>query len=371
MATVEAARRESPAMVDVAQVKKALEAVMDPELNRSLVELGMVRDIQIQDGKVDVTIALTTPACPLKGQIESDVRRAVSGLPDTREVAVHFGNLSPRERVRAMEGGTEEEPSSAQQLSSIGQIAAVISGKGGVGKSLVTGLLAVSLARDGYRVGILDADITGPSIPKMFGLKSKVGGTEFGFIPATTPLGIQVISINLFLPQNDLPVIWRGPLIANTIKQFWRDVIWGELDYLLVDLPPGTSDAPLTVMQSLPLNGVVVVSSPQDLAGMVVRKAVKMAEQMKVPILGVVENMSYFVCPDTGRRYEIFGPTRGEELARATGAPLLARLPLDPEIARLCDEGRIESYESEAYAGLARTFAEVVAPDRQENAVER
>jgi len=220
-------------MVDAAQVRKALESVMDPELNRNLVELGMVRDIQVQDGKVDVTIALTTPACPLKAQIESDVRRAVSSLPDTGGVVVHFGTLSPQERVRALGGGTEEEPSSAQQLSSIGQIVAVISGKGGVGKSLVTSLLAVSLARDGYRVGILDADITGPSIPKMLGLKSRVDGTEFGFIPVTTPLGIQVISINLFLPQDDLPVIWRGPLIGNTIKQFWRDVVWGDLDYLL------------------------------------------------------------------------------------------------------------------------------------------
>ena len=341
---------------------------MDPELKRSLVELGMVKDIQVADGRVDVTIALTTPSCPLKGRIEADVKDAVSRLEGVKSVTVGFGTLSAEERVRAL-GGDDGEPSPAQQLSKVRRVVAVMSGKGGVGKSLVTGLLAVSLARDGHRVGILDADITGPSIPKMFGLSTVAGGSELGFFPATTRLGIQVMSINLLLPEADMPVIWRGPLIGNTVKQFWKDVVWGDLDYLLVDLPPGTSDAPLTVMQSLPLNGVVVVSSPQDLAGMVVRKAVKMAEQLKVPVLGVVENMSYFVCPDTGKRHEIFGPSRGGELARAAGAPLLATLPLDPAVAELCDAGRVEEYQSEAYDTLARAFAEMAVP--AERAVSR
>ena len=349
-----------PKMTDVAQVRRALEVVKDPELKRSLVDLGMVKEVHVMDGQVDVTVALTTPSCPLKGQIEEDVRREIAKLPGVERVQVRFDTLSPGERVRAL-GGESEEPSVAQEMSRIGQVVAVMSGKGGVGKSLVTGLLAVSLARDGNRVGVLDADITGPSIPRMFGLAEKASPSELGMFPVSTRLGIKVISINLLLPQEDLPVIWRGPLIAGAIKQFWRDVVWGELDYLLVDLPPGTSDAPLTVMQSIPLDGVVVVSSPQDLAGMVVRKAVRMAEQMKVPVLGVVENMSYFVCPDTGRRHEIFGPSRGEELARAAKASLLARLPLDPAVAELCDAGRLEEYSSEPVDVLAEAFTGVLA----------
>ena len=348
-------------MADAAQVRKALEAVMDPELRRNLVELGMVKDVQVEDGRVDVTIALTTPACPLKSQIETDARREIMKLPGVDNVAIQFGTLTPEERVRVTGGEGDEGPTPAQQLSNVGQVVAVMSGKGGVGKSMVTALLAVSLARAGKRVGILDADITGPSIPKMFGLAAKAGGAEWGIFPVTTRAGIRVISINLLLPQDDLPVVWRGPLVGNAVKQFWKDVVWGDLDYLLVDLPPGTSDVPLTVMQSLPLSGVVVVSSPQDLAGMVVRKAVRMAEQMKVRLMGVVENMSYFVCPDTGHHHEIFGPTRGEELARAAAAPLLARLPLDPDIARFCDAGRVEEYTSEALETLARAFSEVAA----------
>jgi len=347
-------------MADAAEVRKSLEVVKDPELKRGLVELGMVKDIDVVGGRVDVTIALTSPTCPLKGQIEEDVRREIVKLPGVEEVVVHFGTLSPEERVRAL-GGEAEGPSPAQELSNVGQVVAVMSGKGGVGKSLVTGLLAVSLARDGYRVGVLDADITGPSIPKMFGLTAKATGSELGIFPILTRLGMKVISINLLLPQEDVPVIWRGPLISSAIKQFWKDVVWGDLDYLLVDLPPGTSDAPLTVMQSIPLHGVVVVSSPQELAGMVVRKAVRMAEQMKVPVLGVVENMSYFVCPDTGKRHEIFGPSRGDELAAVAGAPLLARMPLDPTVARMCDEGRLEEYTSEAVDSLATACAELFA----------
>ncbi|MHB8926595.1 MAG: Mrp/NBP35 family ATP-binding protein [Bacillota bacterium] len=248
----------------------------------------------------------------------------------------------------------------AEQLSHVRSVVAVMSGKGGVGKSLVTGMLATALARQGRKVGILDADITGPSIPKMFGLGPGVDGSEFGLMPPTTGLGTRIMSINLLLDQEDVPVIWRGPLIAGAIKQFWTDVVWGDLDVLLVDLPPGTSDAPLTVMQSLPLSGVVVVSTPQDLAGMVVRKAVKMAGQMNIPVLGVVENMSYFVCPDSGKRHEIFGPSRGEELAKAADAPLLARLPIDPQLAMLCDAGRVEEYRSEEAEGMAKVVAERV-----------
>ncbi|MCG0278471.1 MAG: Mrp/NBP35 family ATP-binding protein [Thermanaeromonas sp.] len=220
-----------------------------------------------------------------------------------------------------------------------------MSGKGGVGKSSVTALLAVALAREGYQVGILDADITGPSIPKMFNIHRSLQGSTLGILPAESLLGIKIVSLNLLLPHEDDPVIWRGPLIAGAVKQFWTDVVWGELDYLLVDLPPGTGDAPLTVMQSFPLAGIVIVSSPQELANMIVRKAIKMASLMKVKILGLVENMSYVLCPDCGKEIYIFGPSRAEEAAAKAGIPLLGILPLDPELTALSDRGKIENYQ--------------------------
>jgi len=232
-----------------------------------------------------------------------------------------------------------------------------VSGKGRVGKSLVTGLAAITLARRGFEVGILDADITGPSIPKMFGITGHPMGSDTGFLPVLSRLGIEIMSINLLLPHEDDAVIWRGPLIGKAITQFWEEVLWGRLDFLIVDLPPGTADAPLTVMQSLPLSGVIIVCSPQELAAMVVRKAVKMTrEAMHIPILGVVENMSYFVLPDTGKKMEIFGKSRAEEMAKAAGAPLLAQIPIDPRLAQLCDEGAIERYDSE----FMNTFADAL-----------
>jgi len=242
----------------------------------------------------------------------------------------------------------------------------VLSGKGGVGKSSVAGLLAVALRRKGFEVGLLDADITGPSIPKMFFPNSaRPGQSPLGILPAETKTGIKVMSINLLLPSEDEAVIWRGPLISGAIKQFWGDVFWGDLDWLIVDLPPGTSDASLTVMQSLPMSGVVLVSSPQDLAGMVVRKAARMAERLGVPILGLIENMSYFVCPDTGKRYDIFGPSHAEETAHKLWIPFLGRLPIDPEIARLCDSGHIEDYPAEAFAPIAERLMKAAPPARQ------
>ncbi|MFH1487070.1 MAG: Mrp/NBP35 family ATP-binding protein [Chloroflexota bacterium] len=247
----------------------------------------------------------------------------------------------------------EAKPSDVNQVR---RVVAVMSGKGGVGKSLVSGLLGLALARRGYDVGILDADITGPSIPRMFGITTRPEGSETGILPVLSRTGIELMSINLLLPNEDDAVIWRGPLIGNTIKQFWGDVLWGKLDYLLVDLPPGTADAPLTVMQSLPVSGVVIVFSPQELAAMVVRKALRMARQMNIPIVGVVENMSYFLLPDTGKRVELFGSSKAEEMTVAAGAPLLAQIPIDPELAKLCDEGRIERYESEMLASFADAF---------------
>ncbi|EFH90083.1 P-loop NTPase [Ktedonobacter racemifer] len=238
----------------------------------------------------------------------------------------------------------------------IKQVIAIMSGKGGVGKSLVTGLLAVSLRRQGQRVGILDGDITGPSIARMFGTrgqptKSASGGIE----PLRSKGGIKVMSMNMFLEKESDPVVWRGPMISSAIKQFYSDVDWGQLDYLLVDLPPGTSDAPMTVMQALPLDGVVIVSSPQMLATMVVMKCVNMVQQLKGLIVGVVENMSYFETPNH-ERYEIFGPSNATELVSVTGAPLLGQMPIDSALTSLCDAGRVEEYYSDAYEALAANF---------------
>jgi hydrogenase maturation protease len=233
-----------------------------------------------------------------------------------------------------------------------------MSGKGGVGKSLVASLLATSFAREGKDIGILDADITGPSIPKMFGLNARPSGSETGILPILSRSGIEIMSMNLFLPSEDEAVIWRGPLMSKAITQFWEEVLWGKLDCLIIDLPPGTGDAPLTVLQTIPISGVIDVFTPQELTEMIVKKAVRMAQKMNVRVLGVVENMSYLVSPETGKRLEVFGKSKGEEMAKASGAPLLGRLPIDPELARLCDEGRIEMYSSDAVSEL---FANVVA----------
>ncbi|HLZ61346.1 MAG TPA: P-loop NTPase [Ktedonosporobacter sp.] len=238
----------------------------------------------------------------------------------------------------------------------IKQVIAIMSGKGGVGKSLVTGLLAVSLRRQGQRVGILDGDITGPSIARMFGTKGAPNKSASGGIdPLTSRGGIKVMSMNMFLENESDPVVWRGPMVSSAIKQFYTDVDWGPLDYLLVDLPPGTSDAPMTVMQSLPVDGIVIVSSPQLLATMVVMKCINMVRQLKGVIVGVVENMAYFEAP-TGERYEIFGPSNGTDLVAMTGSPLLGNLPIDPALTTLCDAGRVEEYYAEAYEELAANF---------------
>lgn len=248
---------------------------------------------------------------------------------------------------------TPEKPASAADVNRIYHVVAVLSGKGGVGKSVVSSVLAVSLRRKGHRVGILDADITGPSIPKMFLSHAiQLGSDALGIPPAVSRTGIKLMSINLLLRNERDAVIWRGPLIGRAIQQFWTDVVWGELDYLIVDLPPGTSDASLTVMQFLPLSGALLVTAPQGLAGMVVHKAAQMAEMLHVPLLGLVENMSYFVCPDNGKAYEVFGPSHAEELARALDIPLLGRLPIKPELTLLSDTGRIEEYPAEEFASI-------------------
>ena len=234
------------------------------------------------------------------------------------------------------------------KASQVKRVIGVVSGKGGVGKSLVTSMLAVAMQRRGYQAAILDADITGPSIPKSFGLSGgSVEGNENGMIPPKTKTGIEVMSLNLLVDEETKPVVWRGPVIAGTVKQFWTDVVWGEVDYMFVDMPPGTGDVPLTVFQSLPLDGIVIVSSPQELVSMIVEKAVNMANLMDVRVIGLVENYSYLICPDCGKVIKLYGESRIDELAAKNNTAVLAKLPIDPELASLCDKGVIELYEGD------------------------
>lgn len=237
-----------------------------------------------------------------------------------------------------------EEPN---KMSNIGKVIGVVSGKGGVGKTLVSSLLSVSMKRLGKNVGILDADITGPSVPKAFGVHDKADACEFGIIPVKSKLGIDVMSVNLLLENESDPVVWRGPVIAGVVKQFWTDVIWKDIDYLFVDMPPGTGDVPLTVFQSLPVDGIVIVTSPQELVSMIVEKAVKMAKLMNIPIIGIIENMSYFECPDCGKRHNIYGESHIEEIAAQYNIPVLAKLPICTELAKQCDQGTVELFEGD------------------------
>lgn len=231
------------------------------------------------------------------------------------------------------------------ELSRVKHVIGVVSGKGGVGKSLVSAMLAVALNRKGYRCAVLDADITGPSIPKSFGITEKALGTDLGILPIMTKSGIAIMSINLLLENDTDPVVWRGPIVANVVKQFWGEVIWKDIDFMLIDMPPGTGDVPLTVFQSLALDGIVVVTSPQELVSMIVSKAVNMANMMNIPVIGLVENMSYFTCPDNGKDYKIFGESHLDKIAEEYGLDILATLPIDPELAKACDRGEIEDYK--------------------------
>ena len=238
-------------------------------------------------------------------------------------------------------------------LSSVKKVIAVVSGKGGVGKSLVTSAMAVELNRRGHKTAILDADITGPSIPKAFGINTHAKGSELGILPETTKTGIDIMSVNLLLENVTDPVVWRGPVISGTVKQFWSDVIWKDVDYMFVDMPPGTGDVPLTVFQSIPLDGIIVVTSPQELVSMIVGKAVKMAELMNVPILGLVENMSYFKCPDCGKEHKIFGESHIEDIAESFGTRVLAKVPLDDSLAKSVDTGTVELFVGDWFNGAA------------------
>ncbi len=252
---------------------------------------------------------------------------------------------------------SERKPESFQKplnpYSKVKKVIAVVSGKGGVGKSLVTSLLASEMQRRGHRCAVLDADITGPSIPRSFGIHEHATGTEEYLIPVTTATGIQIMSINLILEDETEPVVWRGPVIAGAVTQFWTDVLWTDVDYMFVDMPPGTGDVPLTVFQSLPIDGVVIVTTPQDLVSMIVSKAVKMAGMLNVPVISLVENMSYYTCPDCGKKHEIFGASQAESVASEFQIPHVARLPIDPGITALVDAGEVERVSGEYLAALA------------------
>lgn len=324
-------------MIKKATILEALKEVKDPELKRDIVSLNFIAEVKIEGDNVTIHFRPDTMKGPLLDQFTSEIKRVVNQIKGVENVEVVVDQSHGEESMQS-----ENEFGGVQDLNHINKVIAVMSGKGGVGKSLVTGLLAVYLNRAGYRVGILDADITGPSIPKMFfENRPEVAYTPRAILPPITASGIKVMSINLLLENQEQAVVWRGPLIGRTIKQFWTDTLWDMLDFFIIDLPPGTSDAPLTVMQSLPMSGVLLVTSPQDLAGMVVRKAANMANQIGVPILGIVENMSFFKAPDTGNEYEVFGPSHADETAHALNVPVLARLPIDSSIAVLCDQGKV------------------------------
>lgn len=242
------------------------------------------------------------------------------------------------------------------EMSHIKKVIAIVSGKGGVGKSSVASMLAVSMRRLGYRVAILDADITGPSIPKAFGITEKASGSDIGIFPIISKTGIRLMSINLLLENDTDPVIWRGPILGGTVKQFWTDVIWGDIDYMFIDMPPGTGDVPLTVFQSLSVDGIVIVTSPQELVSMIVSKAVKMAEMMHIPVLGVVENMAYFKCPDNDKEYKIFGESHIEEIAEKHHMQVLAKVPIDPRISAVCDRGIVELFDGDWFESAVKTL---------------
>jgi Mrp family chromosome partitioning ATPase len=346
------------------ELLQALTSVMDPELHRSIVDLQMVEDLRVDEcGEVAFTLALTAPTCPLRERIGRDATTALLTVPGVSNVTIRFGEMSPEKKRAVLGGASSPGLPKLGGFNRIGRVIAVMSGKGGVGKSSVTALLACALARQGKKVGILDADVTGPSIPKLFNLPpGGLRGSEMGMLPAAAALGIRVVSTNLMVPTEDAAVLWKGPVIAATIRQFYEQVLWGRLDVLLVDLPPGTGDAPLAVIQNLPLDGVLLVTSPQGLASLVVRKAVRMLEHLNVPILGVVENLTAFLAPD-GTRYEIFGPSHAHEVAELAGVDVLARLPITPELAALSDAGRVHEVLLPEVEALAGKIEEITRKD--------
>jgi ATP-binding protein involved in chromosome partitioning len=343
------------------QIIEAIRPVQDPDLKRSLVDLKMIKDVEIDGGQVRINVELTTPACPLRGKIEGDVREAAMTVPGVENVAVAFTS-----RVRAAGGGLPDKT----PLPGVKNTIAVASGKGGVGKSTVAVNIAAALAREGAKVGLLDADVYGPSIPLMMGTSARPIMRENKIVPLEA-FGVKIMSIG-FLLDADRALIWRGPLVAQLINQFLNEVAWGDLDYLVIDLPPGTGDVQLTLVQKIPLSGAVIVTTPQDVALADAVKGIQMFQEVKTPILGIVENMSFFVCPNCGEQSEIFGFGGGERTAERYDVPLLGRIPLDTAIRQGGDIGHPivvsepESPPGEAFAAAARECARRLAIDAAE-----
>jgi len=350
------------------EMMSKLAQVVDPEIGLNIVDLGMVRKLDLRGSNVEVEIALTVRGCPLAETIETDINRVLQELPGISKVSIKMTSMSKEElndlgaRLQKMRS-EQKSVGKAAGLSAgidklekkgIQNIIAVMSGKGGVGKTYVTAMLAVELRRQGYEVGILDADITGPSMAKVFGLSGKPFADNIGVVPKTTETGIKVISMNLLLDTPDTPVIWRGPIINGVIRQLFNDVNWGDLHYLLVDLPPGTGDAPLTVFQSLPVDAVVIVTTPQDLAMLIVKKSINMTKQLNIPITGLVENMSYMKCPHCSETIQMFQNSDIESSAKSANIDFLGKLPFDLEINKLADQGKIEKYSSPETENLVR-----------------
>jgi Mrp family chromosome partitioning ATPase len=330
-------------MLTKEQILNELDSIAVPNIGRSLVEMNLVRDIVIGDGNLEIKLASTGLIEETREWLIEAVEQKLKTLSGIKRVKTSYGEATPKE------------------LNQIKNIVAIMSGKGGVGKSLVSSMLAISLKRQGLAVGILDADVTGPSIPRMFGVTERPTYNENAMLPVTSRSGIEMMSLNLLLEREDDAVIWRGPIIAKIITQFWEEVLWGTLDYLIVDLPPGTADVPLTVLQQIPVTGIVIVTTPQDLTTMIVKKAVKMAQKMEKPILGVVENMSYLYVAEIKKKIELFGKSRGEEIAKMAGAPLLALIPVDTELAALIDKGELESFISDDLDQLGKSITELAA----------
>ena len=349
-------------------VLAALSTVQDPELRRSVVDLGMVRDIEITDERLSVRLVLTTAACPLKGRIETETEQALAAVADGRRVEVEMDAMSPEEcaRLAAAVKADSGMPPTPFGPGSRTRVLAVASGKGGVGKSTVTANLAVALARRGHAVGLIDADVYGPTIPLMFGMAAVAPASHDGKLVPPERHGVKVVSMGFFL-EEDEPVIWRGPMLGRAMEQFLGDVLWGSPDYLLIDLPPGTGDIALTIAQMLPSAEVIVVTTPQEAAAKIAAKAAKMALLTKHRIIGVVENMAYFVCPSCGEKHFIFGHGGAFEIARAVGTTLLGRIPLEESTRSAGDAGTPPALDSASPAGavfdeIARAIETMPAP---------
>ena len=351
-----------------------LREVIDPEIGQNIVDLGMVRGVADDGGNVSVSVALTVKGCPLSNTIEKDINRVLGGLHGVSSVDVKMGSMTKEElnklsaqlqQMRSQQKSVGKAPGMSAGIDKlekkgIQKIIAVVSGKGGVGKSYVTAMIANELRRLGFDVGILDGDITGPSIAKIFGLSGKPVADEVGVLPKTTQSGMKVISMNLLLDTPDTPVVWRGPIINGVIRQLFNDVNWGDLHFMLVDLPPGTGDAPLTVFQSLPVDAAEIVTTPQDSAMLIVKKAINMARQLNIPIAGLVENMSYMTCPHCSEKIQLFEDSNISSVAAEMHVKFLGKLPFDHKVNRIADIGKIEENSSDETRELVGNLRSVM-----------